>query len=316
MGVAGAIQAKDNWIIDPEALLLFTMDAGRYDPRLFDEVADWTLRNEKWISLQRLKSIAEHWEKDAVKRTLVAFAGLLNSLEKKQRWRSLSQMDIPPIAQTAPFFMNIDGKPLPTIAKQDELFAQAGFIRSPIILRNLSQRASMNTHSALLIRFRALFGIGPRVEVIAYLLAHGISNVAELARITEYSRPPIREILNDLAEGDFVSMSQHNKQKSYSVDIERWKRFIEISDPLPLWIEWPRVFRALSELLSFLMEIEKKEPSDYMLRSRLLSLHEKLNHGLAESGLPNPFAKPVELGNAVEEFERQVEILMDELNGG
>ncbi|MDD3927980.1 MAG: hypothetical protein PHT33_15155 [bacterium] len=46
LGVAGAIQAKDNWIIDPEALLLFTMDAGRYDPRLFDEVADWTLRTD------------------------------------------------------------------------------------------------------------------------------------------------------------------------------------------------------------------------------------------------------------------------------
>src|SRR3954466_3464363 len=52
IGVSGHAPAvADRRAIDPEALLLFTLEAARSDPRLFDEVLDWLLLNEQLISV-------------------------------------------------------------------------------------------------------------------------------------------------------------------------------------------------------------------------------------------------------------------------
>jgi len=41
IGLAGEVTRTDGWAMDPEALLLFTLEIARRDPRLFDEVLDW-----------------------------------------------------------------------------------------------------------------------------------------------------------------------------------------------------------------------------------------------------------------------------------
>ena len=46
LGVAGYADGEDNWVIDPEALLLFSLSISRYDQRLFDEILDWLTINE------------------------------------------------------------------------------------------------------------------------------------------------------------------------------------------------------------------------------------------------------------------------------
>ena len=57
LGVAGQSRGDDVWIIDPEALLLFTFTLGRHEPRLFDEVLDWLQANGRFINILRLKRI-------------------------------------------------------------------------------------------------------------------------------------------------------------------------------------------------------------------------------------------------------------------
>src|SRR4030066_2376816 len=57
LGVLGEARAEDPWIIDPEPLLLFSLEMGRYEPRLFDEVLDWLVINGTWVDLQRLRGI-------------------------------------------------------------------------------------------------------------------------------------------------------------------------------------------------------------------------------------------------------------------
>jgi hypothetical protein len=42
---------------DPEALLLFTFEVARDDPRLFGEVLDWLALNERLVSVQRLRNL-------------------------------------------------------------------------------------------------------------------------------------------------------------------------------------------------------------------------------------------------------------------
>ena len=57
LGVAGHDRTTLKHVADPEALLLLTCSIGRYDPRLFDEVMDWLLKNGRYINVQRLRTI-------------------------------------------------------------------------------------------------------------------------------------------------------------------------------------------------------------------------------------------------------------------
>jgi hypothetical protein len=49
LGIVGGARTEDVWAIDPEALLIFSLEMSRYEPRLFDEVLDWMVVNGKWI---------------------------------------------------------------------------------------------------------------------------------------------------------------------------------------------------------------------------------------------------------------------------
>ena len=44
-------------IVDPEPLLLLTWECARQDPRVFDEVLDWLVRNGKWVNVVRLSTL-------------------------------------------------------------------------------------------------------------------------------------------------------------------------------------------------------------------------------------------------------------------
>ena len=61
LGVAGHARTDDSWIIDPEALLLFSTVVARHDARLFDETLDWLHLNDSWISLQRLGTMIKEY---------------------------------------------------------------------------------------------------------------------------------------------------------------------------------------------------------------------------------------------------------------
>lgn len=62
LGVAGYARSDDNWMIDPEALLLFSTEVARHDARLFDEIFDWLRVNGGWINLQRLGRMQKEGE--------------------------------------------------------------------------------------------------------------------------------------------------------------------------------------------------------------------------------------------------------------
>src|ERR1051325_9742682 len=46
-------------IIDPEPMLLVTLEFSRQDPRIFDAVMDWLVTNGKWINVTRLTTLSK-----------------------------------------------------------------------------------------------------------------------------------------------------------------------------------------------------------------------------------------------------------------
>ena len=57
IGVSATIEGADQWAVDPEALILFTIGIARRDPRLFDEMLDWMAFNHELLSTQRLRNL-------------------------------------------------------------------------------------------------------------------------------------------------------------------------------------------------------------------------------------------------------------------
>lgn len=57
VGVSATIEGADQWAVDPEALILFTIGIARRDPRLFDEMLDWMAFNHELLSTQRLRNL-------------------------------------------------------------------------------------------------------------------------------------------------------------------------------------------------------------------------------------------------------------------
>lgn len=316
MGMAGAARSADDWVIDPEALLLFTMDAGRYDARLFDEVVDWTAANERWISLQRLKNLAESWTGDDALRGLRGFAVLMNSLEKHNRWSALSKLREPAHGEPAPFFMDADGRPLPVFGGTDPFFAKAGLVKPVTVIRGLSSGIPMRARVALIPRLRALLGLGPRAEVTAFLMTRGWATTSDIARAVGYSRWQVQQTLNDLCEGGFASAAHRGRLRSYALaDAAQWAALLGTAGPLPAWVEWPRVFQTLSGLLEFLGAMSAGDLSEYMLASRTLTQDESMRQGLADTGLGIPFARQSDLAGVLEEFPHKVEDLLETLGG-
>ena len=58
VGVSATVEGADQWAVDPEALILFTIGIARRDPRLFDEMLDWMAFNHELLSTQRLRNLA------------------------------------------------------------------------------------------------------------------------------------------------------------------------------------------------------------------------------------------------------------------
>jgi DNA-binding transcriptional ArsR family regulator len=239
---------------------------------------------------------------------------IIDDHDPKPRWSRLARTRSTE-EPAEPFFRDPDDQPLPVVGELDERFLSAGYLRSRVSLRGASQLVPLRPLTNLLFRLRAVFGLGPRVEVLAYLLTHPGSQSAEIARATKYSRTQVQEALSSLAQADIAVVKPRGRRRTYSVDAGRWLALLDIPGEPPRWIDWCRVFGALSKLTAFLRSIEQQPPSDYLLQSDILGLSTALSQELADTGLANPFERQLGLAESAEVFEARVRSLLDELTG-
>ena len=89
LGVSGHTHTNDDWLIDPEALLLFSTVVARHDARLFDEILDWLQLNADSVNLQRLTRLQkDHALGDSS--IIVAIANQLTCAKSHPKWRPLA----------------------------------------------------------------------------------------------------------------------------------------------------------------------------------------------------------------------------------
>jgi hypothetical protein len=160
MGVLATGGPPRRWAQDPEALLLFTFEVGRSDARLFDEVLDWLVTNERLIGVRRLRSLAVDPEDKALSDAVIAWLG---RQRPKARFASIPR---PPASQAAePLFLD-DRFP---IAHVDEAFAEHGWLRPTLPARWHSGSPDLEALINLSFRLRHLLGLAARAEVVRLL---------------------------------------------------------------------------------------------------------------------------------------------------
>jgi hypothetical protein len=297
LGVLGEARTKDPWIYDPEPMLLFSLEMGRYEPRLFDEVVDWLIVNNKWIDMQRLRGILR--EKDEIDRNSVgAVAAFLMNNGNERKWRNLSQFCRSHVSNSPnnpeSLFYEKNGKPHPITKTPDPSFLTYGFNRPQLRVRRMTRRVPITSHNTLRFLLRALFGLGSRARRI------GISVRGTQDALIELSR-----------SGLILTRVKGKRKIEYWLSQERWWEFLSkgnISEiKKPIWIDWIALYSALSKIWSALNKISRERVSDYMRSSKLRDSLEIVGSEFAKSGLdippiPGIDVRPEEYEKAFEEF--------------
>ena len=313
LGLLGEARTEDPWTIDPEAMLLFSLEMGRYEPRLFDEVMDWLAVNGKWLDLQRLRGILQA-KGDTTRNLLGAAAAFLVRERRERRWQNLAcKTEVREGATSmGSLFYQKDGRPYPLSDKLDPTFLSCGFNRPKLTVRRLTREVPVTSHCTIRFLLRALFGLGSRAECLVYLLTHEGGHPAEIAKAIGLSVRGTQDALIDLARSGLVLTRIKGKRKiEYWLSQERWWEFLsrgrvgEIRRPI--WIDWIALYNGLSQIWAALDEMSQEGISDYMRSSRLRDSLEAVGNEFLKSGLdlpplPGKDVRPEEYEKAFEAF--------------
>jgi hypothetical protein len=290
MGVSTDSQRRDDWAMDPEALLLLTFEVARAEPRLFAEVLDWMLVNEKLISVQRLRNLAE----DEADRALVeAVIGWLGQGRRRERLKAKPGPTVEPQA----FYR---GSRLETV-DPDPAFEAQGFLMPRTEPSGKSQAPDVRLPINLAFNLRRLLGVSVRAEAVRVLLTVDSPwmNVQALAESTAYTKRNVQETLTSLALDGFVSQVGIHNENRYAISRARWASFLEL-DPLPSSIDWPQVSRAFRVILRGLIDLADQDLSEYILMSNASTIVEAIEPDLRFAGFP---LRPAEWTRDLPSFE-------------
>jgi hypothetical protein len=212
MGVSGWQHNHTSHAIDPERLILFTAFLGDADPRLRDESTDWCIAYGRYVSAARLRNLLTT-QTPEVRATFAGMAATVNA-HSNLRWPSATQAR--PYARTQ---------------------------RSAI--------ADFTSPSLVVLRLRALFGVGARAEVLRAFLAAPSArfSAADVAPDAGYTKRNIAEAMDALRVAGLLRAETLRNQRRFGLDDAEW--LTSLPGELPqAWPRWSSVFRVLEGLIA------------------------------------------------------------------
>ncbi|MFH1477629.1 MAG: hypothetical protein ABIH24_09105 [Verrucomicrobiota bacterium] len=286
MGVAGSVKRSDQWVIDPEPLLAFTTEAARHDARMFDEVLDWLVTNGHWINAQRFSTVVK--QDNVGDRAVVgAIASWMAERDKSMKWRGLAQrMASDARKSDEPLFRTPTGKTLASSDHTDAHFHRYGLMRKNVRTRGMTQPVNMKDPVNLMFKSRALFGIGIRADVMAYLVIAEGAYPRDVARTLGYNHMRVQEVLVGLAEASVVSVRPVGRTKQYWIDRDKWRSVMMEEQPfVPQWVNWRALTRGLTVIWREAWAIEEARADEYIFSSKMRSAMQAARNDLLGSDI-------------------------------
>ncbi len=285
LGVLAEVTRRDRWAADPEALLAFTLQLARRDPRLFDEVLDWVRANGRLLSLQRLRAIAHDPETWSLAQATLAWAAVHNPLLRQ--WKRLAEGEAR--APGVPLF-RLGGEEA-FVREPDPTFLRLGWVRPRAEPSGKSRPPDQAAPINLAFRLRLLFGIGVRAEVVRVLLTspHPELTAREIAEWARFSKRNVSEGLNDLVAAGVLRSAWRGRERIAWTDRSRWASFLGLGlRDIPSFVDWPRLLPALLAILGWLEEDARIERSEYLRESSARQLLDRVRPELVLAGVEVP----------------------------
>lgn len=278
MGILATPGRSDRWAMDPEALLLLSFEVGREEPRLFEEVLDWLVRNERLVSIQRLRNLIRE---EADRALVEAVVGWLGQRRRRPRLEARTA-PAEEATEAQPFFRN---SALP-VSDPDPAFLAQGFLKPSSEPSAKSQSPDILLPINFAFRLRLLLGIGARAEATRVLLTIGVPqvNVQALAASTAYTKRNVQEAVASLTAAGMLSAFEVGNEQRFSIPLERWTQLLEL-DELPSHEDWPQLFAAYRKILRWLADPAHEGLSAYMLSSGARTLAEEARPDLQFAGI-------------------------------
>ncbi len=278
MGILAAPVFESPWAADPEALLLLTLEAGRSDPRVFDETLDWLTVNGGLISQQRLRNLCIDGDDRKLVGAALAWAGAHQPALRSARARAAA---IP--GEVEPLFV------VPSrVTRPDPVFEAHGLLKGPTQPSGKSRPPRLDLPINLAFRLRRLFGIGSRAEIVRFLLTSQLpgAQTEVVRRASGFARSNVRDAADALVAAGAASSYARGAggDRFYRVDVERWRSFLEL-DRVPLHRDWPQLFAALRTLRRWLRQPGLDELSDYLRASEARQLLKRIESDLRYAGV-------------------------------
>jgi hypothetical protein len=278
MGARSVPQRRSRWAQDPEALVIFTLEVGRDEPRLFDELLGWLLANESLLSVRRLRAMCRGVEDEQL------LAGALRWLAQRRPRARLALREPSRPVEAEPLFRGLTTP----VRMPDPAFAAVGLLRpvfEPFEGGTLDVRAPIN----LALRLRQLLGVGARAEVVRYLLtvkAESV-NAPEVARSAGFAKRNVHEALVSLHAAGVVTRLASGSEQRYMIDRTAWAHLLGTRiDELPQERAWPQLLAALRTIQRWLHDLDLDQRSAYLRASRARDLLEQVRPDLAHAGMP------------------------------
>ena len=205
-GIAGQINANDNFVLDPEALLIFSAHFARYDQRLYDLVIDWLQCNGESINLPRLKALLKRF--NHVDRKSLGF---IATSVKSKKWQPLAKSLLPKDAGGETMFFGNEFVPKP-----DETALHYGLKRNQYVQSNKVVPFASTGNASLLLRLRGAFGMSARAEAILTMLNKEFSRIQDVANAGGFSWKAASDVLDDLCtSGVAVTLDKSKRGRTY-----------------------------------------------------------------------------------------------------
>jgi len=285
LGVAAATSSPLGWFIDPEPLIPFSLELARRDPRVFDEILDWLIRNGHWVNVRRMVSIVNA---DGVgePNILRAVAKTVSDRSKAApRWRFVDALASSEAVGAQPLFV-IAGKPWGAVAEPDEVFMEYGLKRSRVATRGMSGEVPMSDPRCAAFLMRSLFGVSARADAVCCLAIRGEGHPSGISRLLGYSQKQVQDTLVSMARSQLVRTRRSGHRKNYRLDEERWWSFLYGEQaPQPEWIDWRALVRGLTALWRRVGGANREERTDYAAASVARSAMLAARDDLLESGI-------------------------------
>jgi hypothetical protein len=285
IGVAGYSGSEESKVVDPEALLLLTLNVARYDARLFDEVLAWLVVNGDFLNVQRLQSLVKQFDFRA-KAELSAVADLLGQKSSVAlKWKKLATKYTR--ERESPLFYMKDGRPMPTPKDCDEIFRRHGLLRPPVKMRNLSQPFPREGLPTLLLRLRALLGVNLRCEILCLLGSVDEIHPSLIAKRIGQNPRSTQNVLAEMVHSGVVQVRTAAREKSYSLSGGTLDALLRPTGFTP-WQHSVPLFRTLEILWVGVSDPKRQKLDPLMLASEWRRLAREMRELLGDAGMGQP----------------------------